>query len=628
MPRSPSSSGPRSRRAVGQPSRGGGAGEDPTGCAGASRKEQQEPALALGALLGAPAPQPGPAPQHRPAMVLQESPFSSRALAALNCLAQGLLFPSCWAANQVLDLQETTAEKKRHRRGRCRCCCCCTYAWRALAGLAGLGLLLLSLPAAALGLLLWLPVQAARRPFAYQHAVRPAPAEAWALRQRRTFTFVSANLCLLPSGLAKFSNLGETPQRAAYMARKLAPEPRGPGSAGAGTSARASLVPPRHGAPSSYGVTLCTPLRDGVVVEVPEDDASGSMGRGGIVGHGDAEEHGGVTGHGDAEERGGVTGHGDAEERGSIEEHGDAETCGSIEEHFPADADFLCLQEVFDPGAAALLRRQLGRSFEHIVYDVGAYGLRGGCGGLKVFNSGLFLASRYPVLAVQYHCYPNGAREDAFSAKGLLSVQVLLGSARGQRIVGYISCTHLQAPAADAEIRNAQLTLGLHWIQLFQDTNEQRGDVVAFDVYCGDLNFDNCSRGDTLNQTHPIFEVYQDPCRAAPHRDQPWAMGTLLNYLKIHEEPVSTPEKLKRTLAQAAGRRSYLAGPILRDGRPDPAAQGPCRGRRLDYVLYREHRGPAALRTEVEAISVVTQLATRSDHLPVVLQLAVGPAPP
>lgn len=49
--------------------------------------------------------------------------------------------------------------------------------------------------------------------------------------------------------------------------------------------------------------------------------------------------------------------------------------------------------------------------------------------------------------------------------------------------------------AGDAAIRDAQLTLGLRWLQQFREAQEQRGDVVAFDVFCGDLNFDNCSRG-------------------------------------------------------------------------------------------------------------------------------------
>ncbi|KAM6225748.1 LOW QUALITY PROTEIN: sphingomyelin phosphodiesterase 5-like [Spheniscus humboldti] len=533
------------------------------GCAGAPGQEQGEAALTLSPLPGT------PASRHPPAMLLRESPFPSRALAALDCLARGLLTPSFWAVNRLLDLKQTTAERRRQQRSRCGRCRGCTG--RALAGMAYSALLLLSLPPAALGLLLWLPVQAVRRPFAYQYTAGTAPAEPWDLRQRRTFTFVSANLCLLPSGLAKFST-GQTPQRAAYIARHLAPAPPDP------PGARAGLVEPRHGEVNSYGGTLCGPrqLPGSVAVEVPAEVAEPAP--------------------------------------------------AVLSERFPADADFVCLQEVFEAGAAARLRRQLGGTFPHVLSEVGARGLRGGR--LKLLDSGLLLASRYPLLAARYHGFPNGAREDALAAKGLLAAQVLLGSAQGQRVVGYIGCTHLQAPAADAAIRDAQLTLGLRWLQLFREAQEQRGDVVAFDVLCGDLNFDNCSRGDELNQRHRLFEVYRDPCRRQPGQDAPWAIGTLLNYLKIYEEPVSTPEKLKRTLSQPAGRQRYLAGPILSNGQPDPAAASPWQGRRVDYILYRQHHGAPPLQTEVAGVSFITQLATRSDHLPVALRLDVAPAPP
>nr|XP_016853994.1 PREDICTED: sphingomyelin phosphodiesterase 3-like [Anolis carolinensis] len=101
--------------------------------------------------------------------------------------------------------------------------------------------------------------------------------------------------------------------------------------------------------------------------------------------------------------------------------------------------------------------------------------------------------------------------------------------------------------------------------------------------------------------------------------------GTLMAYLEIYEEPVSTPESMKRTLEQPDGRRKFLAGPVLADGRPDPSATG-CEGRRLDYIMYREHPGSLDLRTAVEKVSFITHLATCSDHLPFGLRLHVAPA--
>ncbi|KAM6033037.1 sphingomyelin phosphodiesterase 5-like [Chlamydotis macqueenii] len=516
-------------------------------------------------------PLTAPAPRPPGAMPLRESPYPNRALAALDRLASALLAPAFWALNGLLDLRPTTAERRQRRQQRCGRCGGCLR--QALAGSAYAALLLLSLPPAALGLLLWLPAQATRRPFAYQYAAGAAPAEPWDLRRPRTFTFLSANVCLLPSGLAKFSNLGRTPQRAAYLARHLAPAPPDP------NGARDVLVEPRRGETEGYGGTLSTPPRppSGVAAEAAEAAA--------------------------------------AEPAVAV-----------LSERFPADADIVCLQEVFDANAAACLRRRLAGAFPHVISQVGARGLRGGR--LKLLDSGLFLASRYPPLAAAFYGFPNGAREDALAAKGFLVVQVLVGSAQGRRVVGYVACTHLQAPAADAAIRDAQLTLGLRWLQLFREEQEQRGDAVAFDVVCGDLNFDNCSPGDALNQRHRLFEVYRDPCRCAPGQDAPWAIGTLLDTTKIYEEPVATPEKMKRTLSQPAGRQQFLAGPILSSGDPDPAAPGQRQGRRVDYVLYRAHPGAAPLRTEAAGVSFITQLAARSDHLPVALRLRVAPAAP
>ncbi|XP_075774762.1 sphingomyelin phosphodiesterase 5-like isoform X2 [Pelodiscus sinensis] len=437
-------------------------------------------------------------------MVLRESPFPNRPLRGLHRLAQALLFPSYWAVDGLLDLRETTAEKQQRQQ---QCCVC--YPLRVLfLGSALLLLFILTLPAALLGLLLWLPLQAARRPFAYKYTQLAHQPAAWELPGKgQALSFISANVCLLPSGLAKWSNLGQTQQRAEILGHRLTQ-----GEARAG---------PRDGA-TRYGATAAS-----VVIEMP------------------------------------------AGERGA----------GQISASFPPGVDFLCLQEVFDQRAATRLCRRLSPVYRHILYDVGVYGLQG-CRAPKVFNSGLFLASRHPLLAAQYHCYPNGAGEDALSAKGLLCVQVQLGMAQGQRIVGYLNCTHLHAPA-----------------------------------------------GDGLEQTHGIFQKYRDPCRVGPRQDQPWAIGTMLSYLRIHEKAVSTPEDLKWTLEREGGRQTYLEGPILQDGSPDPSApRSPWAGRRVDYILHRERPHPS-LATTVETFSFITQLADCSDHVAVGLRLLVTPAP-
>ncbi|XP_039220588.1 sphingomyelin phosphodiesterase 5-like isoform X2 [Crotalus tigris] len=502
-------------------------------------------------------------------MGLRESPYSSRILGGLDTIMRALLFPGYWLTSEVLALQQTTGEQPG----------CVPHALEvAVRGPPLLLLLLLYSPIALLAFLLWLPLQGARRPFAYQHTPGRDSPELWALPgPARTLSLLSANVCLLPEGLAKFSNLWRTQWRASHLCQLLtqaaqcsSPAPAG-GPNGLGSP---------HGLPGPPAGLLSHPPGDAVVtMEPPLMEEVGAL---------------------------------------AAEANGPRE----ISACFPPNMDIVCLQEVFDPRASARLCRFLGPQYEHIIYDVGTYGLPVGPAP-KLLNSGLFLASRYPLLAVEFHCYSNGRGEDAMAAKGLLCAQVQLGACQGRRVIGYLNCTHLQAPEADGPIRCQQLSLCLLWMQLFQDSHAQPGDVVAFDIFCGDLNFDTCSPGDGMEQSHEIFNWYTDPCRIGPRKDHPWAIGTLLNMLRIYDEAVATPGNLKRTLENPEERRKYLARPLQADGSTNLLTT--CHeGRRVDYTLYRQHAGPVPLKTTVEKVSFFTQLATCSDHLPVGLQLLVS----
>ena len=90
--------------------------------------------------------------------------------------------------------------------------------------LTALLLLLAALPLTLPALLLWLLLQAWRRPFCYQPPPQCwAPPAPWCPRTEpaRSFGFFSANLCLLPDGLARFNNLPHTQRRAAAVGAVL-----------------------------------------------------------------------------------------------------------------------------------------------------------------------------------------------------------------------------------------------------------------------------------------------------------------------------------------------------------------------------------------------------------------------
>ncbi|XP_014118473.1 PREDICTED: sphingomyelin phosphodiesterase 3, partial [Pseudopodoces humilis] len=706
------------------------------------------------------APQPDPgAPRDPQAMpwpppsTLPDAPFPNRALAALAALAEALLAPGYWALDHLLSLRPTTAQRasrRRHRAGHCLAVA------SGLAAAAALVLLvLLALPPALLGLALWLPAQAKRRSFVQQRAAGAAAPRPWDARTPRGFTFLSANVCLMPDGLARFSNLGHGRRRAAVIGRTLSGGQRpAAGEAEGGSGCRQGLLEMGRGKGGGYGGTAARGGRAGVDARTAggQSEVEGSVGVWPEVVVDSTVMDSTVVDNTMVDNtmvdntmvdntmmdstmmdnmmmdntipmtnpmmdnptmtnptpmtnptmtnptmtnptlmtnptmtnptmtnptmtnptmtnptmtnptmtnptmtnptmtnptmtNPTMTNPTMTNPTPMTNPRPSADSAPTpapspsprperpiplpdpmppvLTARVPPDTDFLCLQEVFDAAAAAALRRQLGRRFPYVLWGVGPGGLR--CGRLRVMGSGLLLASRFPLTAARFHPFPVAAHEDALANKGLLVAQVLLGTRQGRRVVGYLGCTHLQAPAPDATIRDQQLSLSLRWLRDFRGDQEQPGDLVAFDVLCGDLNFDNCSRGDAQNQQHPLFQEFWDPARRRPGQDQPWAIGTLLNCLKIYEEPVSNPEEMERTLSEPWGRGQFLAGPILSSGAPDPMAERPWQGRRVDVVLLR--RDPA-LPTEVTGFSVITQLATLSDHLPVALRLRVGPADP
>ncbi|XP_015706446.1 sphingomyelin phosphodiesterase 3-like, partial [Coturnix japonica] len=181
---------------------------------------------------------------------------------------------------------------------------------------------------------------------------------------------------------------------------------------------------------------------------------------------------------------------------------------------------------------------------------------------------------------------------------------------------------------------------------------EQEHDVVGFDVICGDLNMHHGCEGPAPPEQQELFQHYIDPCRVGQQRDAPWAMGTLLDYLKIYDDPINSPDRMKRTLSDPVGRRRSWRDPssatpnVTPKGRHDPnrdfnrdpnmdpnrdpnmdpnGAPLPAewQGRRVDYILYRE--GDSRMSTTVSSLCFVTALAARSDHLPTALTLSVRP---
>uniref|UniRef100_A0A8C8M3Q0 Sphingomyelin phosphodiesterase 3 n=1 Tax=Oncorhynchus tshawytscha TaxID=74940 RepID=A0A8C8M3Q0_ONCTS len=604
-------------------------------------------------------------------MVLHTSPYSSAFLRCLSSLSWGFIFPCYWLLDRLLSSCVATSLEKR-RRSQDPCSFVTLYVL--VSTPLYLLLLLASLPFALLGFLLWATLQAARHPYLYTHR-RPDKHQAeqgcvasladWR-PQGRSFCFGSSNVCLLPDSLARFNNLSETQRRAREVGKRIrngASRPQikiyidSPTNTSISATSFSSLVTgfrrtsslgqrpdntpeaetepvtdcPIHTAGAdcpihSKGDQDCPMHASGVQISISAPEA----GTGNHQGEGDAESlTGGVSSNNTLSHRTSMF----KKHTGRKRRQGDDGFDHEISAFFPANLDFLCLQEVFDHRATSRLRQQLHHYFPYILSDVGRYAWKGCCSRFKFLNSGVMMASRYPILDAHYECYPNGRGEDALAAKGVLFVKVQVGTShQEQRVVGYLTCTHLHAIEGDAAVRCEQLDLLLVWGAEFRKMtsrpSEEKGleDQVAFDVVLGDLNFDNCSSEDKLEQQHAVFTQYKDPCRLGPGEDKPWALGTLLDTSGLYDEEVSSPESLQKVMENEEGRKEYLVFPTNKNHCPNQKGRKiPLKGngRRIDYILYREEV-QQDWKVDIEEFSFITQLAGLTDHLSVAMRLAVS----
>ncbi|XP_056142735.1 sphingomyelin phosphodiesterase 5 [Lampris incognitus] len=578
-------------------------------------------------------------------MALRVSPFPNGFVAGVHAVGWALILPCFWFLDRLIAVCMSTTQERTQRLEQCH-----LHPLKVFFGSVVFFLLfLISAPFAFLGFLLWAPLQACRRPFAYHRkassSLEKETNQGFELSGKASFGFATANLCLLPDSLARFNNLGHTQQRATAIGQHIVqgvsrPHIRvfvdSPSSCGT-LSPSSSLLPTAN--PSVYGATESQahpPViesLDGNSVE--EEVTVPSCGHVPDTSCNDSEDSSASetptplinTNHtSNQQERAVHKGTPRALHSRGMGQGDDVPW--EVSSLFPANVDILCLAEVFDKRAAKKLKDALRPLFGHILYDVGIYACHppGCCSSFKFFNSGLFLASRFPVLEAKYHCFPNGRGEDALAAKGLLSVKVLIGQDQKRKeVVGFFNCTHLHAPEGEGEIRCEQLNMITQWIGEFQAVSKRPEEVVVFDVLCGDFNFDNCSPDDGMEQKHALFELYSDPCRAGPGKEKSWAIGTLLEQPTLYEEHVRTPENLQRTLEQEELRKQFISPPVPAVGCPlaYPDLGHPWVGRRIDYVLYRESSIAEHCRTEIEEFTYVTQLAGLTDHIPVGLRLNV-----
>ena len=155
--------------------------------------------------------------------------------------------------------------------------------------------------------------------------------------------------------------------------------------------------------------------------------------------------------------------------------------------------DIICFQEVFDRNASKNLLGILQNSYSNIVYNVAPNEV-----GL---NSGLVIASKFPIIDINFRPFNNLSGEDYLSNKGLLKVTVDLGNNKSATIYN----AHLQAKTGKKydQIRFEELAEIKSWIQQDQTSQIPNSKYENQGVFfMGDLNLSIMNEDGEINENH------------------------------------------------------------------------------------------------------------------------------
>ena len=308
----------------------------------------------------------------------------------------------------------------------------------------------------------------------------------------------------------------------------------------------------------------------------------------------------------------------------------------TIIQQWPENIDFVCLQEVWDRLSAITLMTRMRHKFNHFLTDI--------CQDLGNSNhiyrsSGLFVASRYPILETKVEFFDPVAFYQKVFSHAFVFVKFDLNSLTTDNksetnLVGYLANVHLPAYENEetSNSRTGRPLSRLHQeFNTFQKSTIKKDEEVAFAVIAGDFNLCNISQCDSFEHNNPIYEEYKDYCRVGPGVDHEWSIGTEVRQLSLSDPGYQSPEALRKILKDDIQRRYYILDANLTEISPAtpfnlPTADengnvvalvGKGGKRRVDKILY----NPNCLFSVPNSFNFVTALASFTDHIPIAMEL-------
>jgi endonuclease/exonuclease/phosphatase family metal-dependent hydrolase len=145
--------------------------------------------------------------------------------------------------------------------------------------------------------------------------------------------------------------------------------------------------------------------------------------------------------------------------------------------------DIVCLQELFDERCRNIVIRDLQHSYPHMVAK-STFRLPGVAEWINwLEDSGLFVASKYPITWHNFQPFWDVAGYDGLAWKGILGMTIDLNQKKRNHSL-MLFTTHLQA-GHEWAVKQKQITTMVKFIQ------QQRYDAA---VLCGDLNIDESNK--------------------------------------------------------------------------------------------------------------------------------------
>jgi len=291
----------------------------------------------------------------------------------------------------------------------------------------------------------------------------------------------------------------------------------------------------------------------------------------------------------------------------------------TIISQFP-QLDFICFQEVTDRFFALALISMLRKRYSHFVYDIGVNKF-----GVNMFlaNSGLMIASRYPILSVKFNPFSKKKGWQHAVSFGVVICKVDLG----EKNVGIFANLHTMAYQEKEPLIDSALTQVKDAMELFRSSDVSDTENVVFDVICGDFNIDNLSPGDSEAAQNHLFNHYKDPAMLSPGNDQQWAVGTEMRQPKLNTPEMADVDTFRNILIDDVRRRHYILDADVKEQtfdlmycEPKPDENGEVSSksfggmRRIDKILHRAGK--------VLGFGYVSALSGLTDHVPVVMSLS------